>query len=105
MAMCLGSVFFWLKPEHICVHGHTRARACTHTHRAGNRSHLSSYVTRLSELQLPGRTVQGEMEVEKTRKQTQRRRQGLACLRRPGRGAGRRGGEVCVRGNERWFGG
>ena len=91
MAMCLGSVFFWLKPEHICVHGHTRARACTHTHRAGNRSHLSSYVTRLSELQLPGRTVQGEM--------------GLACLRRPGRGAGRRGGEVCVRGNERWFGG
>lgn len=62
MAMCLGFVFFWLKPEHICVHGHTRARACTHTHRAGNRSHLSSYVTRLSELQLPGRTVQGEME-------------------------------------------
>lgn len=39
---------------------HVRARA--HTHTAGNRSHLSSYVTRLSELQLPGRTVQGEME-------------------------------------------
>ena len=38
MAMCLGFVFFWSKPEHICVHGHTcvhacaRARAHTHTH-------------------------------------------------------------------------
>ena len=31
MAMCLGFVFFWLKPEHICVLGHTRAHVHTHT--------------------------------------------------------------------------
>lgn len=45
---------------HLCSWTHTCTRA--HTHTAGNRSHLSSYVTRLRELQLPGHTVQGEME-------------------------------------------
>lgn len=68
MAMCLGFVFFSLKPEHICVHGHSCAR--THTHSGKQISSQFSYATRLSELQLQACTVQENEGGEETETDT-----------------------------------
>lgn len=101
MSVCLGFVFFWLKPEHICVHAHTRAR--THT-RAHSRKQISSqfcYVTHLSECSSGPALCWGKLRMEKKLKQTQRRKQECAwpVFRGQRWVAGRRGQEVHVREN------